>query len=326
MRRRALLALGASALFAAPRKPNIVVIVVDDLGWADLGVHGCKDIPTPNIDSLAKNGVRFATGYSAGLSVAAEQITLANRLKARGYATAAVDADTEALVFVDRRRNNPFFLSWTFAGFETAAEKYTKKFAESISDAKRRNVAGAVAAMDDGIGRLLFKLREHKIEDDTLLFFVGGKSGPAVGSPFRGAHGSVFEGGIRVPFLVQWRGAIKPGAVVEHAVSGLDVFATAVSAATGVGATDGDGVDLLPLLTLKSKAAPHAALYWKLGEQQAVRKGSWKLVKSGEGKWQLYQLQADVGEQHNLASSMSEKREELEADFDEWHRKLTSGK
>jgi arylsulfatase A-like enzyme len=424
MNRREFLTLAGGCMVAAnaaPRKPNVIVIVADDLGWADLGVQGCKDIPTPNIDSIARNGARCTTGYvtcpvcsptRAGLMTgryqqrfghefnpgpAAEaspefglpldQTTLANRLKTRGYVTGIVGkwhlgyrpefhpmrrgfdeffgflggahryddalADEanpiykgtkqvdekeyltdafarEALSFVDRRKNNPFFLYWTFNAVHAPMfnpEKYSKRFADTIPDAKRRTFAGMLTAMDEAVGRMLTKLREYKLENDTLIVFLSDNGGPtrvntSSNAPLRGVKATVWEGGIRVPYLVQWRGTIKPNTVIDHAVSSLDIVPTVVAAAGG-GETKGvDGVDLLPLLTGKSKVAPHPVLYWRHGEQKAIRKGSWKLVKNAKQDWQLFQLQSDAGEQHNLAGSMGEKREELEADYEAWEKQL----
>ena len=417
-----MLAGAAPLVTAAPRKPNIIVIVADDLGWADLGIQGCKDIPTPNIDSLAKNGARFTNGYvscpvcsptRAGLMTgryqqrfghelnpgpAAEaspefglpldQTTLANRLKTRGYATGMVGkwhlgyrpeyhpmrrgfdeffgflggahryddalADQanpilkgtkpvdekeyltdafarEALAFVDRRRNNPFFLYWTFNAVHAPMfnpEKYSKRFTDTIANPLRRTFAGMLTAMDEAVGRMLSKLREYKLENDTLLFFISDNGGPTPGNtssnaPLRGTKATVWEGGIRVPYIVQWRGTIKPNTVIDHPVISLDIHPTAVAASGGETSAAGlDGVDLLPLLTGKSKVAPHPVLYWRFGAQRAIRKGPWKLLKQANEEWQLYQLQSDISEQHNLASSMSEKREELEADYEAWDKQL----
>ncbi len=422
MKRREFLMLAGVARLAtaAPRKPNIIVIVADDLGWADLGVQGCKDIPTPHIDSLAKNGARFTNGYvtcpvcsptRAGLltgryqqrfghefnpgpaaeaspefGLPLDQTTLANRLKARGYATGMVGkwhlgyrpefhpmrrgfdeffgflggahryddamADQnnpilkgtkqvdekeyltdafarEALAFVDRRKNNAFFLYWTFNAVHAPMfnpEKYSKRFTDSIADPKRRTFAGMLTAMDEAVGRMLTKLREYKLENDTVIVFISDNGGPtgvntSSNAPLRGAKATVWEGGIRVPYLVQWRGTIKPNTVIDHPVLSLDIVPTVVAAAGGE-ATGIDGVDLLPLLTAKSKIAPHAMLYWRFGAQKAIRKGSWKLVKTAKENWQLFQLQSDIGEQHNLAGSMTEKREELEADYEAWEKQL----
>src|SRR4030042_3119414 len=92
-----------------------------------------------------------------------------------------------------------------------------------------------LTAMDEGIGKLLAKLRELGLEKDTLLFFINDNGGPtpANGSrntPLRATKGTMYEGGIRVPFMVQWPGRLKAGGVYDYPVISLDIFATAAAA------------------------------------------------------------------------------------------------
>jgi len=415
----------ATAAMAAQERPNILLIVGDDMGYADIGAHGCKDIPTPHLDSLAKNGVRCSSGYVSGpycsptraalltgryqqrfghefnpgpplaanieVGLPLKEKTLADRLKAAGYATALVgkwhlghdkkfhplnrgfqeyfgflggahsytNAMTngnnsilrgfepvdekeyltdalarEAVSFIDRNKTKPFFLYLAFNAVHTpmhAAAKYHDRFA-SIRDERRRTYAAMMSAMDDAIGRVLATLKENKIEEKTLIFFVSDNGGPPVNAStngvLRGHKASTWEGGIRVPFLFQWKGQLPAGKVYEQPVIQLDFVATALAAA-GVPIDEKiDSVNLLPYLSGKKRGAPHDALYWRFGEQMAIRKGDWKLVKGGgrgnplPEKPLLINLSKDLSEQNDLSEKEPKKYKELQTAWNEWNSEL----
>lgn len=409
----------------AAERPNIIVIVGDDMGYADVGIHGCKDIPTPNIDSLAKSGVRFTSGYVSGpycsptragllsgryqtrfghefnagaIGLPLTETTLADRLKAAGYATGMVGkwhlgtaaqfhpqkrgfeeffgfltgahpyfvrkgkgsgilrgtADAgekeyltnafarEAVAYVERAKAKPFFLYLTFNAVHTpmhATDPMLKKF-ESIQDPQRRIYAGMMASMDDAIGKLLAKLREEKLEENTLIFFISDNGGPTMrgttvnasnNAPLRGSKRTTLEGGIRVPFYFTWPARVPAGKVYEDPVIQLDILPTALAAA-GVEVKPEwklDGVNLLPYLTGAKTDKPHDVLYWRFGAQMAIRKGDWKLVrydpnvegkKGGINPAKLYNLADDIGESNDLAAKEPARVKELQAAWDEWNK------
>lgn len=399
-----------------PRKPNILIIVGDDLGYADVGVQGCKDIPTPHIDSLAKNGIRCTSGYVSGAycsptraalmtgryqarfghefnpglgkkfeneGLPVKETTIANRLRALGYATGMVgkwhlgtgaklhpmergfqqffgflegkhtyfpgkgatilrgqdnamektyltDAfGREALAFIDQHKTEPFFLYLAFNAVHMpleATEQYLKRF-PNIKNEKRRTYAAMMSAMDDAIGTVLAKLREAGIEEDTLIFFISDNGGPPqTGSsnfPLRGIKATTWEGGIRVPFLVQWKGRLPAGKTYDHPVIQLDFLPTAVAAAGGELKPDMklDGVNLLPYLEGKKEEAPHSALFWRFGKQTAVRMGDWNLVEAHGSKGKhLFNLREDIGQTKDLSAAHPERVRELQAAWDEWNK------
>jgi arylsulfatase A-like enzyme len=415
----------------APRKPNVIVIVGDDMGYADVGFHGCKDIPTPNLDALAKSGVRFTQGYvsgaycsptraglltgryqqrfghefnpggaNAGLPVT--EATLADRLKAAGYATALVGkwhlgaadkfhpqergfdeffgflggahsffpskgkAETilrgtkpadekeyltdafgrEAVAFIDKHKEKPFFLYLAFNAVHTpmhATDERLKQFA-GIANQQRRTYAAMMAAMDENIGKVLAKLRAEKLEENTLIAFVSDNGGPtmqgttinaSVNDPLRGSKRTTLEGGIRVPFLLSWKGTLPPGKVYDAPVIQLDLHTTALAAA-GVEIKPEwklDGVNLAPFVTGKDSGKPHDTLYWRFGQQMAVRHGDWKLVRydtaadggnAGTTALKLYNLAEDVGEKNDLSAKMPEKVTELEGIWKKWNAELAA--
>jgi arylsulfatase A-like enzyme len=200
-----------------------------------------------------------------------------------------------------------------------------------------------LSATDDAVGTVLAKLRERQLEEQTLVFFFSDNGGPtrqttSGNGPLRGFKAQTWEGGIHVPFLVQWKGRIPAGKVYEHPVIQLDILPTSLAAA-GVAIKPEwklDGVDLLPHLLGQRNEPPHAALYWRFGQQIAIRKGDWKLVKapeegaglversggaSTEGA-HLYNLAQDLGEQTNLADREPAKVKELAADWEKWNAEL----
>jgi arylsulfatase A-like enzyme len=407
---------------SASRRPNVIVIVADDLGYADLGCQGAKDIRTPNIDSLAANGIRFTDGYvscpvcsptRAGLNTGRYQQrfghefnpgppaeaqtnfglpltekTFASYMKDAGYATGMVGkwhlgykpeylptargfdeffgfpggahsyvdakADTfnailrgttpvdekeyltdaftrEAAAFIQRHAAQPFFLYLTYNAIHNpmqVPEKYTQPFA-SISDPKRRTMAGMLAAMDHGVGMVLKVLRQSRIEDNTLIFFISDNGGPtsANGSrndPFSGYKGQVLEGGIRVPFIVQWKKGLPAGKVYKRPVISLDILPTAVAAAGGTIPSDRklDGVNLLPYLTGETDVAPHEMLYWRFGTQSAVRRGDHKLVVLPDDKPKLFNLANDAAERRDISSEKPEVAKELKSAMEKWNSEL----
>ncbi|MBX6316326.1 MAG: sulfatase [Isosphaeraceae bacterium] len=418
--------IGPGAVQAAEgpaKKPNIIVIVADDLGYGELGCQGqTKEIPTPNIDSLAQNGIRFTNGYvscpvcsptRAGLMTgryqqrfghefnpgpaqqAAEnfglplsETTLPQRLKTAGYATGMVGkwhlgykpayhpmkrgfdeffgflggshsyldarADKsnpilrgtepvdepeyltdafarEAVAFIDRHQAEPFFLYLAFNAVHNplqAPEKYLSRF-PSIADRKRRTFAAMLSAHDDAVGAVLGKLRSAGLEGNTLIVYVSDNGGPTPqttsrNDPLNGRKGQVLEGGIRVPFLMQWKGQIPAGKTYDQPVIALDILPTAMAAA-GSPTSAGDrldGVNLLPFLTGRDSGVPHEALFWRFGPQAAVCKGAWKLVKLPNEPARLYDLAKDIGETTDLAAQRPEVAKELQAALDAWDAQL----
>jgi len=217
------------------------------------------------------------------------------------------------------------------------------KFA-SIENKTRRTYAAMMSAMDDNVGRVIKALKDSGQYENTLVTFISDNGGPtmngvtvngSVNAPLRGSKRTTLEGGIRVPFVVSWPARLKP-AVFDSIAVQMDLHATALAAA-GVPAKAEwkiEGVNLLPYLSGENKAAPHEALYWRFGEQMAIRQGDWKLVRydtnadnnAGRGKKQptssakLYNLATDIHEDKDLSAEMPEKAKELQARWDEWNK------
>lgn len=410
---------------AAAARPNILLIVSDDHGYADAGFQGGKQIPTPHLDALAASGLRCTSGYvthpfcsptRAGLltgryqqrfghernpfydpSDAREGLPLTEKLfpehlRAAGYITGWVGkwhlgatpahrpenrgfAETfgfiggghkfinweqnprveylvpierngqpvevkehvtgalgrEAADFVQRHKEKPWFLYAAFNAPHTPNEptaERLERFAH-IADPKRRAYAAQVSLLDDAIGQILASVKASGQEQRTLVFFFSDNGGPiepngSNNTPLREKKGAVYDGGVRVPFLVSWPGTLPAGRTYDQPVSSVDVMATALAAAGAPMPTDRkyDSVNLIPFLKGEKTSAPHDRLYWRSEAKLAVREGEWKLVRNGEAPDELYNLASDISETTNLAATEPATAKRLAAALDAWNQEL----
>lgn len=221
----------------------------------------------------------------------------------------------EAVNFINRSSDRPFFLYLAYNAVHSplqGAEKYIKKFAH-INDIHRRIFAAMLANMDDSVGDILQALETNDLVENTIVVFLSDNGGPtreltSSNLPLRGGKGQMYEGGIRIPFLMQWRGTIAAGIDYSHPVLSTDLMATFTGAA---GATlpksQLDSVDLLPHVTGANKNAPHEYLFWRGGSKRAIRMGEWKALlepsRFGSPNWQLYNLRSDIREKKDLAAT-----------------------
>ncbi len=409
--------LSSSAFLASgvaqTARPNIVVILADDLGYGDVGFNGCPDIPTPNIDSLAANGVLCTNGYvthpacspsraalitgryqqrfghelsptfdttipaNPRLGLPESEFTLPQILQPAGYVSAAIgkwhlgfapnlfptrrgfneffgflDAqqryyDTyiyqgetlvqepaylteaftrEGVSFIDRHAPEPFFLYLAYSAvhkpYDQPPQIYMDRVA-NIPDPQRRLYAAMVVALDDGVGQILATLQAHNLLENTLIFFLSDNGAPnksfTRNFPLRGYKGDMLEGGVRVPFAVQWPGRLPANVVYDEPVSSLDIVPTVAAAAEVALPTDRayDGLNILPYLK-GEEVGPVRELFWRwfgLGPEGptgsattlwGVRSGSLKLVverAKDDLPPMLYDLAGDIGETQDLAGS-----------------------
>ena len=405
--------------------PNVIVIVADDLGYADVGFNGCQDIPTPNIDRIAKAGVVFSSGHvsfgvcspsRAGLLTGRYQYrfgyernplyvpqdstmglplseeTMADVLGRSGYNSMLVgkwhlgahkslhplkrgfneffgflggghqyfpqnwtfqnpeDANgegesyrtklnrnytvveeteyltdafsREAVSFVERNKSNSFFLYLAYNAPHAplqATEKYLNRF-QNIPNLKRRTYAAMVSAVDDGVGRLLDKLKETGQIDNTIIVFLSDNGGPLAdngsnNAPLRGQKGGVFEGGIRVPFVMQWNNRIPANSNYDKPIISLDILSTVLANIKGASKPKNplDGSNLLPFLTNKNNKAPHDFLFWRMYDR-----GNYAIINRDEKKMMvlkdslyLYDLRKEINEKTNIIDTEKLLTEEL---------------
>lgn len=433
-------------------RPNFVLIVSDDMGYSDLPLYGGRNIPTPHLDRLGRQGVVFTDGYSTAPVCTPSRIgiftgryqqrygiydlyghrddfplfnapsvrsnTLAAHLKAAGYATALVGKwhmgslhcisgndpghplefgfdeylgiscgmssyfpgatlyrnreafpapeyltdffGKEACAFIERKKDDPFFLMLAFNAVHAPLEAEQSDIdlmdtgGEFPGSPDRKTYAAMLANMDRNIGRVLDKLTELGLDDNTYIGFIndnggGGNDLPAhtrntaVNAPLRGFKFDVYEGGIRVPMLLKGPG-IPANIRCNKMVSGLD-FAPTFLRVAGIKTEEGafDGIDLRPIVS-GNAAETERTLFWKNGRWSgpfqaceadgtynlALRKGNWKLVRYGvihdnaatAAPWELFNLDHDIGEQHNLAPEYPDLVARLADEYWDWQDQM----
>ena len=255
----------------------------------------------------------------------------------RGYTTDYIT--DRALEFLRDFRNRPFLLYLPYNAPHygktwydpvsrkarnalQAPEEYIARFAH-IRDKDRQGYAAMVASLDDNIGRLLGTVRELKLEEDTLLVFASDNGGslPYGGrnGPLRGQKGELFEGGIRVPCAMQWKGRIAPGSVAGQPAGGVDLMPTLCALAGSAVPERVDGRDLRPVLFERQRF--ERELFWRTGEGDAYRWGDWKYIKTAQGGEMLFDVESDPAEKMNRSSDATRLAEMRER----YRRLLASG-
>ncbi|MBL7188652.1 MAG: sulfatase [Phycisphaerae bacterium] len=235
----------------------------------------------------------------------------------------------EAVSFIERYQKKPFFLYLPFNAVHwplQALQKHIDRF--NTGDKNRDVYLAMLVCMDEAIDRVLDALKRTGADDNTLVIFFSDNGGAqknlANNGALRDYKQTVYEGGIRVPFIVRWPGRLPEGTICDEPVISLDVMPT-VCAAAGAELPDDrvyDGRDMLPVILGQAKEPLHEALFWYDGTNQwAVRVGKWKLL-SRTGSLELYDLKSDIGEKDNLKEQNQEVVERLQQTFDVWKSQL----
>tara|TARA_B100000809_G_C15106808_1_gene519073 strand:+ start:528 stop:2006 length:1479 start_codon:yes stop_codon:yes gene_type:complete len=446
--------------------PNIIFILADDLGWAELGCYGNSFNETPNLDRMARQGVRFTEAYAAApvcspyrasfltgqyparhgildylrpntaspLSI--DHVTLAEMLSKNGYATCMIGKwhlsgyryhgaarelratdhgfdeelasevkgvgnganfwpyvfrtqpirwlnirenrlgkeeylvdrmNHEAVQFIERNRKRPFFLYLShyathsiLNGKPAIVEKYRRKHPPGKSTRKRcylcqdagqqgdpgnhwapdhnPHLAAMLESIDDGVGMILEKLKELKLDHNTLVVFSsdnGGESQVTSNAPLRGGKSSLYEGGIRVPLVVQWPAVVPAGKTCSTPTSNIDFYPTFLDTAgiTPSAKQKLDGRSILAHLKEPGDIPRTTPLFWHyplarphfLGGHSggAIRKGPWKLIEWFDTKKvELFNLQDDPSEKNNLFAQQEQTAGRLLAELRAWRKEL----
>lgn len=404
-------------------KPNFILIVADDLGYADLSYNGSNQINTPNIDQLAYQGVTFSEGYvsspvcspsRAGLLTGINQVefghdnnlggnqpgfdpqhlglplsqkTIADKLKPLGYKSGVIgkwhlgtepqfhplsrgfdefwgytggghdyfsfspdgkgykspiesnykkpspltyitdDKGDECVEFINRHKNNPFFLFASFNAPHTPmqATQEDLELFKHIKDIKRRTYAAMVHRLDINVGKIIKSVDQNELRENTLIVFISDNGGPtdsnaSINAPFNGQKGILLEGGIHVPFIMNWSSLLKAGTTYNHPVSSLDIVPTFLNlAGREVQEEDNfDGVNLFPYITGKINTPPHQELKWRFTISAAIRDGDWKLIRLPDRLPALYNLSIDTSEQNDISLKYIQKTKELLQKLGSW--------
>ena len=417
------------------KPPNVIVIISDDQGYADVGFHGSNEIFTPNIDRIAKNGVVFSEGYvsyavcspsRAGLITGRyqnrfgysrnillapndslmglplseqtlpdvlnnvdyktkaigkwhlgahkslvpekrgfdeffgfligghryfpEDLTLNDLTEARrqmdGYITKIYDngkrintkkylteeLSDNAVKFIEDNSDNPFFLYLSYNAPHTPLQATTKDLERNkhIDIEKRQTYAAMVSSMDDGIGLILDKLEQKNIFENTIVFFFSDNGGVewynfSDNGPLRGIKGDFFEGGIRVPFAMQWPNKIEPGTIYDKPIIALDIFATVASAAKAEKyiKNEIDGVNLIPYLSGNKSGLPHEYLYWKNPDKDidVIRDDRYKYLRIKKDEY-IFDLKNDISEESNIIDLSKPIYDRLKSQFKLWEKDM----
>ena len=417
------------------KPPNVIVIISDDQGYADVGFHGSNEIFTPNIDRIAKNGVVFSEGYvsyavcspsRAGLITGRyqnrfgysrnillapndslmglplseqtlpdvlnnvdyktkaigkwhlgahkslvpekrgfdeffgfligghryfpEDLTLNDLTEARrqmdGYITKIYDngkrintkkylteeLSDNAVKFIEDNSDNPFFLYLSYNAPHTPLQATTKDLERNkhIDIEKRQTYAAMVSSMDDGIGLILDKLEQKNIFENTIVFFFSDNGGVewynfSDNGPLRGIKGDFFEGGIRVPFAMQWPNKIEPGTIYDKPIIALDIFATVASAAKAEKyiKNEIDGVNLIPYLSGNKSGLPHEYLYWKNPDKDidVIRDDRYKYLRIKNDEY-IFDLKKDISEESNIIDLSKPIYDRLKSQFKLWEKDM----
>ncbi len=420
--------------YAQSTAPNVIIILADDLGYADVSFNGSKDIPTPNIDRIAKHGVMFKQAYvsyavcgpsRAGLltgryqdkfgfggnpllapndtemGLPLSEETMADYLKKANYSTMAIgkwhlgahqvlrpnkrgfdeffgflsgghsyfpenwtlqdlsqikaqfdgyktkllrnnkrveekeyitDAfSREAVNYIAKSKEKPFFLYLAYnaphAPME-ATDKYLQRFSH-IQDKKRRTYAAMVSAMDDGVGKVLDQVYQSKLEKNTIIIFLSDNGGPlqdngSSNAPLRGKKGNFFEGGIRVPFAMQWIGKIPENTAYDKPIISLDIFATVAGLVKVKPKNNLDGVNILPFISNKNNGYPHDYLFWRNTDKElsAVVGKQYKFIEQKDGDNFLFDLPKDIAEKNNLLQQQPVMMQSLQQQLNAWKKLL----
>ncbi|MHC5065636.1 MAG: sulfatase-like hydrolase/transferase [Planctomycetota bacterium] len=237
---------------------------------------------------------------------------------------------TEAARYIEEHQEKPFFLYLSFNAVHTPMHAKESELAkhENVRRQRRRKLAAMTSSLDEGVGRVLDALRENGLWEKTLLIFLndngGANNNASINLPLRGSKGTLFEGGVRVPFVMQWPSVLPEGTVYEDPVISLDLLPTAlaVSGATQGGEKELDGVNLMPYLLGDAEGRPHELLFWRHDSNRAVRRGDLKLISMGGEPWMLFDLAKDPREQTNLAKEREDVVAELAEVFASWNAEL----
>jgi arylsulfatase A-like enzyme len=248
----------------------------------------------------------------------------------------------EALRFIGEAGDKPFFLHLAFNaphgasafgepradGKKTSAgvqapEKYVAMYRGKV-DKKLERYYAAVTCMDDAIGEVLKKLKETGKDKNTLIIFMSdnGGSGNGGNAPLKGSKSTMWEGGLRVPFIAWWPGHLPAGKVTDDFLTALEILPTLL-AVSGAKAPEGvkfDGFDMLPVLRGEKKS-PREAMFWQRRSDKAARVGNWKWLESEKGQG-LYDLSADLGEKQDLSAEKPEMLKMMQDRFAAWRKEM----
>jgi len=392
-------------------RPNVILILTDDQGWGDLGIHGNEKLATPSIDQMATKGAHFDRFYvsplcaptraslltgrynlrtgtswvSKGLeNMNPAEVTLAEVFQDQGYATGCfgkwhngghypqhpnqqgfdefigfcaghwnnyfgttleyngepfptegyitdVLAD-EALRFISEHKDNEFFCYIPFNAphgpFQVPDQYFDKYKSLGLND-KDAAVYGMCENIDDNVGRIIAKVKELGITENTIIIFMtdNGPNGKRYNGGMRGTKGSIHEGGVRVPCVIQWEGTIEPQTVPQIA-GHIDILPTLVSMCEldPPETLPLDGLDVSDLLLEAEGTLPERLFFTKKSTESiipdgAARSGQYRMVIE-RGDTMLFDMVADPGQKNDISALEPEVTTSLVMAYGEWYSQI----
>lgn len=238
-----------------------------------------------------------------------------------------------AVKFIGENKAEPFFLFVSFTAPHGPLQSKEADLARAAG-CKNPKYGGLIVSLDDNVGKILAALREHQLEDDTVVIFTNDNGGQtqlgANNTPLKGRKGMLTEGGTRVPWAVRWPGKITPGTVIDQPVIGIDIVPSLIEIAGGKdeAAWNLDGRSFVPLLDGESKL-PTRTLFWRTGGSKgsiAARTGKWKFLHSSREdnpeSFELYDLDSDLSESNNLAANHPKTVAEFQEKIAVWESEM----
>lgn len=255
----------------------------------------------------------------------------------------------EAENFIEENKGQPFFVYVQHYAVHTPIqarkeliEKYQNKPPDTVKGHTNPKYAAMIESVDESVGRILKKLKDLNLEDNTIVVFTsdnGGHGRITSNWPLRGNKGNFYEGGIRIPLIVKWPDMIKSNSENDTPVITSDLYPTLLGLAKLPLKPDQhlDGISLAPILTRNEKIDRGDALYWHfpnytggghpdgVGPCSVIRDDDWKLIEHLEdGRVELFNLKDDPGEQKDLAEEMSEKATTLRQKLQSWRVRVNA--
>lgn len=248
-----------------------------------------------------------------------------------------------AVTFIDRNWESPFYLHVAHYGPHVplaATEEYLQRFPGDMPE-RRRYALAMMSTIDDGVGEIVATLEKYQLLNNTIIYFISDNGAPlgddmtdapidnwseawdgSINTPYIGEKGMLTEGGIRVPYIVQWQGHFDGGQVIDKPVSSLDAAYTALKLAGDKDLSNLDGVDLVPAINGDADYLDSRPLFWRFYKQRAIRLGKWKYLQAGVVREYLFDMESQTNENVNLIDLYPDIAASLRQKYLEWNEQM----
>ncbi len=248
-----------------------------------------------------------------------------------GYLTDILAKEACSFIKINSEKKNPFFLYLPFNAVHAPLQAPGEDIERFKTGNPERDIQMAmIYRMDIAVGEIIKTLKQAGVYENTIIFYLsdngGAKVTKASNLPLRDFKHSVYEGGLRVPFIISWPGKLNPSVCREPVIS-IDIMPT-ICAILGIKLPADrvyDGKNMLPAINGELKKPLHEELYFDGDEDRwAVRQGKWKLVFDKKGVLELYDIENDIGESIDLAAQNPDKTNELKLKYEKWRSEMST--